>query len=56
MNKEVEMRLRGEKVEKVEERRRWRGIEVASVLKMFKQQKPHARHQKTVHYASSNEN
>ena len=41
------MRLRGEKVE-VEERRRWRGIEVASVLKMFKQQKPHARHQKTV--------
>ena len=42
------MRLRGEKVE-VEERRRWRGIEVASVLKMFKQQKPHSsRQQKTV--------
>ena len=39
------MRLRGEKVE---ERRRWKGIEVASVLKMFKQQKPHVRHQKTV--------
>ena len=31
------MRLRGEKVE---ERRRWKGIEVTSVLKMFKQQKP----------------
>ena len=38
LNKEVEMRMRGEEVE--EEKRKWKGIEVTSVLKMFKQQKP----------------
>ena len=36
LNKEAEKKLRGEKVE---EEKKWKGIEVVSLLKMFKQQK-----------------
>ena len=36
LNKEAERKLRGEKVE---EEKKWKGIDVVSLLKMFKQQK-----------------
>ena len=48
LNKEVEMRMRGEEVE--EEKRKWKGIEVTSVLKMFKQQKPQKRVHQPIHH------
>ena len=46
LNKEAEKKLRGEKIE---EEKKWKGIEVVSLLKMFKQQKAQKMAHKTLH-------
>ena len=46
LNKEAEKKLRGEKVE---DEKKWKGIDVVSLLKMFKQQKAQKMAHKTLH-------